>query len=366
MKLKNFSKKTNSRLEKYILLLEEGKIPLFMIDDPIGIYYLTGIKASRAKLFVHKTKTHLFVDGRYIEVCKKKAPCAVTLISEASLISYLEGFSKDVIGFDRDLASFVEYAQLKKLAKGKINPLFNPLNTLRFIKDRGEIQKMKKSAALLEKGFYFIKKRLKVGVSEEEIARDFTIFTLREGAEKLAFDPIIAFGKNSSMPHYNTGKTVLKKDQIVLVDIGVTLDGYNSDMTRTFFYGKASGPLKKVHEVVQKAKLAALDLCRPGTKIGALDLAARAVMKKENMEEYFTHSLGHSIGLEAHEFPGISNQAKSKNIVLEPGMIFTVEPGIYIPNVGGVRLEDTILITRDGYQNFFSIGYTQSSSRFGF
>lgn len=352
MNSKSPSKKNNPRLANYAKALHKAGIDLFMIDDPVGIYYLTGIKVSRGKLFVHSTKTHFFVDGRYIETCQKQAPCKVSLISDEALRKYLLGFMQKVVGFDRDRAKYSEYAQLKKMTKCK--PFLNPLNRLRFVKDAGEIKKMRKSCALLDEGYHYIRKRLKVGMIEEEVARDFEIYCRQKGAEKLAFESIIAFGKNSSMPHYQTGKSTLKKDQIVLFDIGVVVDGYHSDMTRTFFFGKGSEKLKKIHAVVKAAQDAALKLCRPGSKIGALDKAARAVMKKEKLDQYFTHSLGHSIGLEAHEYPTIAGAPKIKEIILEPGMIFTVEPGIYLPNVGGVRLEETIVITKTGYQNFFS------------
>ncbi len=352
MNSKSSLKKNNSRLDRYIKALREEQIDLFVIDDPIGIYYLTGIKVSRGKLFVHAEKTQFFVDGRYLEMCQKCAPCKVSLLSDETLRKYLLEFKQQVVGFDCNRAKYSEYAQLKKLIQCK--PCLNPLDRLRFVKDSSEINKVRKSCSLLNEGYHYIRKKLKVGVIEKDVARDFEIYCRQKGAEKLSFESIIAFGKNSSMPHYQTGKSKLKKDQIVLFDIGIVVNGYHSDMTRTFFFGKGSEKLQKVHAVVKAAQDAVLMLCRPGSKIGALDKAARAVMKKEKLEQYFTHSLGHSIGLETHEYPMIAGLANVKEIVLEPGMIFTVEPGIYLPNVGGVRLEETIMITKMGYQNFYS------------
>jgi Xaa-Pro aminopeptidase len=190
-------------------------------------------------------------------------------------------------------------------------------------------------------------------VVEKELAKRFEIFCLENGAEGLSFSPIIAFGPNSAMPHYRSQDAQLKKGDVVLIDIGVVCDGYHSDMTRVLFFEQEDPYLSKLYEIVKRAQHSALQMCRPGTKMGQLDRAARSVMKEEGVEELFIHSLGHGIGLEVHEFPRIKFDGEDKDVVLETGMVFTVEPGLYVPGTGGVRYEDTILITDAGYENFY-------------
>jgi Xaa-Pro aminopeptidase len=194
---------------------------------------------------------------------------------------------------------------------------------------------------------------LKKGITEKEVARRFEIFCLEKGAEGLSFTPIIAFGKNGAMPHYRSQDVVLKEGDAVLIDIGVVLDNYHSDMTRVLFYKKKNRYLSHLYEIVKKAQKNALKLCRPGVKLKELDLAARKVMREEKVEDLFLHSLGHGIGLQTHEFPRIKYNGDDRDVVLQSGMVFTVEPGLYVPGKGGVRYEDTIVITPSGYKNFY-------------
>jgi Xaa-Pro aminopeptidase len=212
---------------------------------------------------------------------------------------------------------------------------------------------MKKSAALVWKGFEHIRRSLKVGVTEKELALSFEIFCRKQGAEKLSFDPIIAFGKNTAYPHYRAGDVKLKKDQLVLIDIGVVVDHYHSDMTRTVFFGNPDPRLVLLETVVKKAHAAALKLCKVGTKVGDLDKAARQVIEKAGLKELILHSLGHGIGLETHEFPRLKYKGEDQSTLLQEGMVITIEPGLYLPGVGGVRYEDTIVITSKGYTNFY-------------
>ena len=226
--------------------------------------------------------------------------------------------------------------------------------TLRLIKDAGEIEKMKQSAHLAWKGYEWILSALKVGVTEKEIAKGFEIFCLQSGADCLSFDPIIAFGSNGAMPHYHPQDIPLTKEDPVLIDIGVVLDYYHSDMTRVFFpASQKTGKIHHFYTLIQKAQKKALSLCRPGVKLGTLDAAVREVFRAEDVESLYVHSLGHGIGLQTHEFPRIKHDNEDKDLVLEPGMVFTVEPGLYLPGTGGVRYEDTIVITAHGYENFY-------------
>lgn len=332
-----------------------------LIEDPVNLLYLTGLNLSCGKLLLSKTQSLLLVDGRYLEVAQKKAPLPVELDDSAVFLNFSKNNRITTWKFDPQFTSYERFTQLQKLldvplslpcqtSSGEVSPLFE---SLRVIKDDTEILKMKKSARLLWKGFLFIKQSLKVGITEKELATQFEIFCLKNGAEKLAFEPIIAFGANSAMPHYRAGNRRLKKGDLVLIDIGVVKDHYHSDMTRVLFFKKTDPYLAHLYALVKESQKAALSLCRPGVKIGQLDRAAREVFKREGVEDLFIHSLGHGIGLKTHEFPRIKQDGKDKKTVLKKGMVFTIEPGLYIPGTGGVRYEDTIVITENGYTNFY-------------
>lgn len=212
---------------------------------------------------------------------------------------------------------------------------------------------MQQSAELLHHCFLHLLTLLKRGITEVELAQAFTIFALQQGAEKLAFDPIIAFGDRTAMPHYHPQKIPLQSGDPVLIDIGVSLDHYHSDMTRVVFFEKADPFLHHVYQVVKKSQEAALKECRAGAAVATLDLAARAVMRQENMEEAFLHSLGHGIGLETHEFPRLKSRGDNTDIPLEAGMVVTIEPGLYYAGKGGIRYEDTVIVTPTGCENLY-------------
>ncbi len=190
-------------------------------------------------------------------------------------------------------------------------------------------------------------------MTELEVARALEIYCLKNGAEGMSFESIIAFGKNSALPHHHPGNTKLKENDIALFDLGVILNGYCSDMTRVDFVGKGNSTLRKLYDVNRAAQKVALAKCRPGVKLKELDQAARRVMASAELEELFIHNLGHGVGLEVHESPSISSKGIDRNVMLEEGMAITIEPGLYLPGKGGVRYEDTIVITAKGYVNLY-------------
>lgn len=349
MKLKNFSlEEYKARIERLKEFFLRWKVDGCIIENPIDIYYLLGLQLSLGTVIISKKEARLFVDGRYLHVAKMQSPIEVASLSEKEISQFLKEASISTLAFDSNWTSVERFRKLESLCQ--LKGVSSPMKDLRAIKDLKEQKLLKKSATLLHKGFLHIVKKLKTGITEEELALEFEIFCRKEGAEKLAFDSIIAFGKNSAMPHYRSGKTKLKKGDLVLMDIGVVLNHYHSDMTRVVFYGKPDPTLEKLFQVVKKSQKAALQKCAPGVTLAELDLAARAVMKKEKWEEYFVHNLGHGIGLEVHEFPRVGTKTLDKDLPLVPGMVITIEPGLYIPGKGGARYEDMILITEKGYK----------------
>jgi Xaa-Pro aminopeptidase len=227
------------------------------------------------------------------------------------------------------------------------------VQNLRLIKDAEEISKLRAAAQLGYEGYLFALSLLREGVSEKELALALELFWKERGASRLAFDSIIAFGPNSSMPHYRPDETTLKQNTSVLIDCGVVLSHYHSDMTRVAYFGNPPQEIQTIYPIVEEAKAKAIEACRPGTLIGDLDRIARDWIQSKGYGEYFSHSLGHGVGLEIHENPIIRQTGPFSEKPLKTGMVITIEPGIYLPGIGGVRLEDTILITENGYENFY-------------
>jgi len=320
----------------------------------VNLYYLTGMKLSDGRLLVHEKGAHLFVDGRYYENCQRAKVCTVVRAEPGTFRDTLDSDDFqfiETLGFDGDNTSYNRYLRLREQLSVSLLALDNPVRAMREIKDDGEIALLREAAALGSEGFDFVCSQLREGITEEEVARELEVFWKRKGGKALAFDPIIAFGAHSSMPHYTVGSRDLREGDVVLIDIGVNLQHYHSDMTRVVFFGKPHPELLAIYRIVQRAQEMALALCRPGTSVGELDAAARDFIGGYGFGEHFTHSLGHGVGLEIHESPTLRNRLPHSEKVLEEGMVITVEPGIYLPGVGGVRLEDTVVIIKGGHEN---------------
>ncbi len=323
--------------------------------NPIDLYYLTGLKLSRGHLIISKSEAILFVDGRYIGVAKGTSGLKVEKLSEENLLKHFTKASFTKLGFDGNALVYQDYLSLKKpLAKigGKrLKALKSPIKEVRAQKDSREILQIKKSATLLYEGYRYLRRTLKTGMTEKHAALLFEQYVRKNGAESLSFNPIIAFGENAAHPHHIPSSRKLKVNDLVLLDMGVYLEGYASDMTRTFFRGKAPSKLKSLYQVVLSSHAAAVRCCLPGNTLRDLDRAAREVMKKAGVEKLFLHSLGHGIGLEVHELPSFAPDLG--DVELKPGMVITIEPGLYLEGVGGIRHEDMIVITQNGAKNLF-------------
>lgn len=309
---------------------------------------------SRGHLIIRKQSVCLFVDGRYLTVATSQSAIPVEEIKMENQIHFLKGCK--FLGYDGSVMTYEEVGVLRKKTRKtrtKLRSCPEVLREIRAVKDASEIRKMKNSAKLAYSAYQFIRKKLKAGITEIELARKLEIYCLEKGAEKMSFEPIIAFGKNSALPHHHPGKTKLKENDLALFDLGVVLDGYCSDMTRVDFVGKEDKILRHLLNVTREAQKMAFSKCKPGIQLKELDVAARNVMKNSDLEHLFVHNLGHGIGLEIHEYPSIGFNGPDRLIALKEGMVVTIEPGLYLPGKGGVRYEDTIVITKNGYENFY-------------
>jgi Xaa-Pro aminopeptidase len=333
------------RLDDFLSSIAFGK--LFIVEDPIDLYYFTGLRLSKG-LLIFGNQPILCVDGRYSAVAKQTFPGRVASIDEEKNI--LKESGKDVICFDSEKTSYARYATIKKygFACESIDHL---TKNLREIKSSFEIALLEKSAWINQQALNHALGCLREGITEEKIAREFMVKALELGAEKMAFDPIIAFGDHTALPHHRASTRSLKQQDPVLIDVGVMFQGYASDMTRTCFFKQGSQELAKLREELIALQKRILGKLRPG--ISTKELALYAKNGIETIGPYkMIHSLGHGVGLAVHEFPRLSTKLCDED-VLKPGMVITIEPGIYIEGLCGFREEDTILITENGYKNFY-------------
>jgi len=327
-----------ARLKQVQKIVSKLPFQTLLIEHATDIFYLTGLTLSKGMLLIDNRKSNLIVDGRYYEMATKKSPCPVTLLKKDAL--------KDQtgLGFCQEHTSYARFLELKKISK-KPTPIANPIDALRQIKDASELKKLKKAAILGSQGFRFVRKNIKQGITESQLALELEIFWKKRGIEDISFSPIVAFGENSAIPHHHPGSRRLKPGDTVLIDLGVKWQGYCSDMTRTFFFGKPPQKMREIYSIVLQAQENALKRCRAGASIETIERAAKETIERAGYT--LPHGLGHGIGLDIHEQPFITQRAK--NTRLKRGMVITIEPGIYLPKIGGVRIEDSLIIESQGH-----------------
>lgn len=345
------------RIEKVIRRLPERKLDAFLIEDPINLYYLTGLDLSAGRLLVDRKGATLFVDGRYSEMASANSPCPVSAESDldVGLVTLLGKNKREklMIGFLSDRVVYSRVLRLKELSDKRVEgglewvPCEEIIKQIREVKEEKEIERLKVSAKFAVEALKFILQELKEGMTEIDLDQKLRVYYSQLGGRP-SFDPIIAFGENSSRPHGRPTDRTLGKNEIVQIDLGVEVNHYHSDVSRIHFFGEPNEKLLNTYKIVQQAQLAAFQKCRPSTPLVDVERAARTVIEEAGYGPYFPHSLGHGVGLEVHENPLLRRQADEK-LTLKEGMVVTIEPGIYLPGIGGVRMEDTILITHDGY-----------------
>ncbi len=329
-----------------------------LVDHPIDLFYLTGLRMSAGRLFITRGAAQLFVDGRYFEIAKSKVPSSVEVarLEEDSQKRFLAQAGIRKLAFDSATMSYDRYEKCNlSFGEGErvLVAIPSPLKNFRAIKTEEELVKMRKSAALTKEGLRHLCTILTPGVKEKDLAWEFEKFCRERGAEKMAFEPIIAFGSNTSFPHHRASDRPLLAGDPVMIDVGCVLNDYASDVTRTLWSAKVPPEFFRLQKIVVRAQKAALSICLPGTSFGDLDAAAREVMREEGVEELFAHSLGHGIGLETHEFPRISLRAEERDTRLKEGMVITIEPGLYAPGICGARHEDTVIVWEKGPENLY-------------
>ncbi|PBB04804.1 MULTISPECIES: M24 family metallopeptidase [Salimicrobium] len=262
----------------------------------------------------------------------------------------LAGYNDSVhtLGIEEEHLSYGRAGELiEAFATPGIRDVTGLLDRQRLIKDEEEINIMRKAASLADEGVEAGIAALEEGVSEMEVLARIEFEMKKRGVREMSFSTMVLFGEKAGHPHGNPGDRTLRKGDLVLFDLGVVWEGYTSDITRTVAFGEVDEKQREIYETVKRAEQASLDISRPGTKIGDLDQVARNVIEKAGYGDYFPHRIGHGLGINVHEFPSMSHLNED---VLKPGMTYTIEPGIYDPETGGVRIEDDVLVTEEGYE----------------
>jgi Xaa-Pro aminopeptidase len=343
------------RQRKLAASLGQAKVAALLVTHMANVRYLCGFSGSSGALVVFAgdapSKPVLFTDGRYtrqaadevqgvtVVVGKKSAPVEATRVLLRRRVP--------VVAVEANQLSYAAYQQLKQLLGGKtrLKPLSGVVEELRANKEPEEIEQIRASVLLAASLFPVALSAIRPGVSENLVAGEMELQARRAGAEKMSFDSIVAAGARSALPHGRASSQPIPDKGFIILDWGVILAGYCSDMTRTVHVGPVSAVHRKMYKAVREAQLASLEVVRPGATGAEVDRAGRQALEKAGFGAFFTHSTGHGVGLEVHESPRL---AQGQTHRLTPGMVVTIEPGIYIPDEGGVRIEDMVLVTESG------------------
>lgn len=322
--------------------------------DPSNRLYFSGVETSFGIVLLTAETKYFLTDFRYASAIKRKLKDFEIIITEkervyADIDDILDSCSVKTVGYEDEYWSVSSFKTLKKeLKKYELKPISAEIRAMRAIKTPEEIEKMRAAQALTETALDKVLSKLKVGVRERDIAAELSYQFISLGADREAFESIVAFGENSADCHHIAGDRKLCKNEIVLFDIGAKLNGYCSDMTRTFFFGEASQRFAELHNIVTKAQLYVLKHIKAGITGAEADMMAREFIKANGYEKEFGHSLGHSLGIDIHEGPTCS---KNNTDPLPENAVVTIEPGVYISDYGGVRMEDMVVIKKGGIEN---------------
>ncbi|MFL5944593.1 MAG: M24 family metallopeptidase [Gaiellaceae bacterium] len=333
----------NARIERLRASLEE---PL-LVTNPVNIYYLFGFKSSNAALLVDVDGVRLFTDFRYAEAARAVEGVEFQE-TKRSLLWDLSSRLSGPVGFEAD---YVSYAAYETLGAGAVVPVPRRglVERLRAVKEADELAAVKRACEITDRMFERLVDEQFVGRTEHEVAWTIAQLFHDEGADDVAFESIVASGPNSARPHARATAREIRAGETVVIDTGCTVDGYSSDYTRTFVTGSVGGVVREAYAVVLAAQQAALEGIRSGIAGVDADATARRVVDETPFAGTFGHGLGHGLGLEVHEAPRMSTESTD---TLMAGNVVTVEPGIYLEGRAGIRIEDNVVVTADGLENY--------------
>lgn len=325
-----------------------GKLSGFLTTALPNVRFLSGFTGSNGALLVTADRALLFTDPRYQTQAAQESDAEVK-IAKGPLIpavtSWLKRLRLRSLGFERNRISFEEYQQLKSGGDIRLKPLEGVVEEIRMVKSPAEIATIRASVLLNSAALEQALEHFRPSMTEVDFAAEIEYRMRLLGADGTAFQTIVASGQRSALPHAHPTDHPIESDQLLLVDMGANVAGYASDMTRTHAVGKLAAKVRRMYRAVLESQLAAIDAVKPGILCASIDRVARRVLGSHGLDKLFIHSTGHGLGLEIHERPRIGRRERT---VLEPGMVITVEPGVYEEGLGGIRIEDTVVVTAQG------------------
>ena len=315
-----------------------------------NVRYLTGFTGSNGALLLTPGKAIFYTDPRYQFQAAEETDCVVKIARGPlvpEIVKQLQRMRLTRLGFERERLSFESYDVLRRETAGKLKltPVPALVERLRMVKSEIEIRTIETSVKLNSEALSQALKHFRSGMTEADLAAEIEYRMRQLGADGPAFETIVATGERTALPHAHPTSRFIQNNQLLLIDMGAIVAGYCSDMTRTFAVGQIAAKTKRIYQAVLESQLAALDAVKAGTTTGAVDRAARRVLEKYGFDKAFIHSTGHGLGLEIHELPRVGRLDQTP---LEAGMAITIEPGAYFEGFGGVRIEDTVIVTENG------------------
>ncbi|MBE4910463.1 aminopeptidase P family protein [Bacillus luteolus] len=341
------------KLEKLRESFKNHSVDGLLITNAYNRRYMTEFTGTAGVALVSETKAVFITDFRYVEQANKqiehfeivqhKGP----IIEEVAKQAAEMGLKK--LGFEQDDLTFATYKAYEKEVNAEFVPVSGAIEKLRLIKSESEIKILKEAAEIADAAYSHILKYIRAGITELDVSNELEFFMRKNGAISSSFDIIVASGYRSALPHGVASDKIIEKGDFVTLDFGAYYKGYCSDITRTLAVGEPSEELKKIYNIVLEAQLRGMAGIKPGMTGKEADALTRDYITEHGYGEYFGHSTGHGLGMEVHEQPSLS--VKADSAVLEPGMVVTVEPGIYVAGLGGVRIEDDTVITPNGNES---------------
>jgi len=348
----------DARIAKLSAALHESSVNCLVVSSRENVRYLSGFAGSAGWVLVSDRGMLLATDSRYIERARwdlgeSRVSLAANLHTFVASYAAANGFAS--LGFEGKNLPYADALALQDTVEAsaigcEVRAVDGLVEQLRLVKDAGELSSIQRAAKLADGAILHARAVLRRGMTEGELAWEVERWMREQGSGRMPFDVIVASGPNSALPHAAPGERAISEGEPVVIDLGATFDGYCSDLTRTLFLDHMGPPFDHVYTTVLAAHMAALNDARTGTSASAVDELARTVIREAGLEDCFTHGLGHGVGLEVHERPAVSGRS---NETLIDGVVFTIEPGVYLAGQGGVRIEDTVVM-RDGKPQSFS------------
>lgn len=339
----------SKQLNEFRKTLKENNIDAMLVTNPFNRRYLSGFEGTGGVLLISRDDAILVTDFRYLEQAAQQAENFTVRRWQDDLYKSLApmvaeaGWEK--LGFEAKHIVYSTFNEMKNKMPVELVPVEEAVEKQRIKKSEKEIKALRRGAEILDRAYDYILTLIKPGMKEKELALELEIYLLRKGAEEMSFKFIVASGERGAMPHGTASDRVMQKGELVTIDFGAVFYGYATDMTRTLALGQIDQRQREIYNLVLEGQQRAVYAVKPGMKASDLDAVARSIFDDAGYGNYFGHGLGHGIGLETHEQPVLNPQSKT---VLEPGMAFTVEPGIYIKGWGGIRIEDMVCVTEGG------------------